>query len=60
MLKRHSHRVKSEVKAATGLDSIFPAVPSPPASLCSVPDSYAYKDPVGKALPTACGRSTAN
>lgn len=42
MLQRHSHRVKSEVKAATGLDSIFPAVPSPPASLCSVPDSYAY------------------
>jgi hypothetical protein len=42
MLKRHSQRAKSEVKAATGLDSIFPAVPRTPASLCSVPDSYAY------------------
>lgn len=32
------------MKAATGLDSIYPAVPSPPASLCSVLDSYSYKD----------------
>lgn len=32
MLKRHSQRAKSEVKAATGLDSIFPAVPRTPAS----------------------------